>query len=400
MSVSDELRQVAETIEAREGRRSKHPKGWEPGITWEGDQGTITTRPSTNPEPQWEDELRSWGFDPDLYEVIEPVNFRTWEMWGGHDVGKVQLTYYKANIRTRTRGVIKADAEELLQRISRYKKPKREAPDGKHAFVYVIADTQLGKEGSDETVDRWLGSIGQAEDRVRDLRKLGVDIGEIYILGLGDIVEGCDGWYAMQAFSVEYNRRDQVKASYRLVERTIRGLANLAPKVGVLAVGGNHGENRKKGKAFTDFADNDDLLVFEMAYDIVASNQDAFGHVSARFPGKDLTMAVDIAGTAVGLAHGHQAKRGGAKPQAKIEEWWKNQMFGRRPVGDVDLLVTGHYHHLTVIEDGHRTWIQAPALDSGSQWWEETMGRPTHPGVLTFTLDPRGVDNMKVLRGS
>lgn len=401
MRLSDlinDLRATAQEFDAAKVTPGKYPGGWEPGVEMEGESGTLVTRPSTDPTPRFEDELKSWGFDPELYEVVEPINFRTWEAWGGAEVGTIRLTYYKADIRSRRRGVAVRDAQELVAQIRKHRKRKRVPPSGEHAFVYVVADTQMGKDGSGDTARRWLDSLDMAQDRIRDLRSLGVGIGEGYVLGLGDIVEGCDGFYPMQAYTVELNRRDQVKISIRLISKTITTLAPEFERFGVLAVGGNHGENRKKGKAFTDFGDNDDLLVFEVAYDHVKMNPDAYGHVRAKFPDTDLTLSVDIAGTSIGLAHGHQARRGGSTPQQKIEAWWKDQMFGRRSVADVDVLLTGHYHHYSMIEDGERTWIQAPALDSGSQWWEEQAGRPTRPGVLTFTLSNEGVDNVKVLR--
>ena len=78
--------------------------------------------------------------------------------------------------------------------------------------------------------------------------------------------------------------------------------------------------------------------------------------------------------------------------------------MSRAAIGDADVLVSGHYHHLQVHAEGvedspkGRTWFQCPALDCGSSWWEIQGGAPTKQGTLTFTVDQYGWDDMKVLR--
>ena len=50
-----------------------HPQGWEPGVSFThgNKKGTITSRPTTNASPKFEDLLRDWGFDPKHYTILQ-----------------------------------------------------------------------------------------------------------------------------------------------------------------------------------------------------------------------------------------------------------------------------------------------------------------------------------------
>ena len=46
--------------------------------------------------------------------------------------------------------------------------------------------------------------------------------------------------------------------------------------------------------------------------------------------------------------------------------------------------MSGHFHHLRVEQDGDRTWIQAPTVDTGSPWYDQRNGGRATPGTLTL----------------
>jgi hypothetical protein len=58
--------------------------------------------------------------------------------------------------------------------------------------------------------------------------------------------------------------------------------------------------------------------------------------------------------------------------------------------------VTGHYHHLRVVEQLGRAWFQAPSLDQSDEFKART-GNMSRNGVLSFTVDKDGWDNLKIL---
>lgn len=392
MPLSDDLASIPDARRAP----AKHPDGWAPGVEWDGKVGRITSRPIAEANPDWTHLLETWGFDPAIFEIVEPVQVRTWDAAIGN--GEVRtMWYHRAGIRQRRSGG--PDVDALIAEIAGHKAKLHKAPanvsETPSAFIYVMSDAQVGKKGTTQTIERILDSYSDGTKRLRELRRIGRPIDRIYFLTLGDLIEGCKDHYAMQTFEVELDKRAQLRTARRLVIKGIEAFAPLAERVVLAGVGGNHGENRNDGKAYTTFADNADVEVIEQAAEVLRAAP-AYQHVHSVIPEDQLAITLDICGTITGLAHGHQARRG-ATPQAKVKEWWKGQAFGMRPVGDASLLLTGHSHHLSIVEDGPRTHIQAPTIDSGSQWWEESAGIPSIPAALTLTVGPKGWDDLKLL---
>lgn len=399
---------VDETVQgARHDRKARpqHPTGWEPGAQLGESSGVLVPQPRPHdggvvrPEGEpWDDHLRRAGLDPELVEVQEPVEIRTWDAAIGN--GEVQtMVYFRARIVTRDR---QAADEELRAWVRGWRPTSRKRDTTRNGEVSTLvvawADPQIGKDDGDGTagtVERWMNSHGQVQDRWRELKKQGVGLDRIVVASLGDIVEGCTGHYSQQTYRVELNNREQRRTARQVIVAGLKTFSDIAP-VTVLPVGGNHGEVRNEGASFTDFADNVDVAVVEDSADILMEN-DRFDNVTFHIPQADLTQTVDLHGTVVGLAHGHQAKRGGSTPAQKLENWWQGQMKGRQPIGDADLLLSGHYHHLLVQSIGPRTHMQAPALDGGSEWWVDTSGLDSPAGVLSVVVGEDGWDHLRVL---
>ena len=395
MSELDELKAIQSEISETKRPVRKHPEGWEPGITWNGNEGTVTTTgmPAEN-APDWDAVLKVWGLDPANFEVVEPVLFNVW----GDTLGVLNRQWKGKVVRkSAERGV---DLNDLIDEIKKHKAGKVVTFDGDTALVIGISDLQMGKGeggGSEGIVRRFLAGINEVEHRWKELIKTGRKLDRLVVLGLGDLIESCDGHYAMQTFQNDLDRREQVKVVRRLLVKALTSWSKFAPKIVVASVPGNHGENRRNGKAYTSFSDNDDVAVFEQVAEILAANPEAYGHVTFMFPQDELTLTLDVHGTILGLAHGHQARRGGGVSAAKIKAWWKDQAYGMQKVADATILVTGHYHHLSVLTEGIRTHIQAPSLDGGSQWFTETAGVKSAPGLVTFTINKLGWDDLRVL---
>lgn len=392
----DDIKAVQSEMQAERKPKRQHPEGWEPGVTWNGNEGTITTTgmPAEN-APDWSTVLRVWGLDPEKFEVVEPVLFNVW----GDTLG-VLNRQWKGKVVQKVRGS-NADVEEIIEEIKKHKFSRPKVSEDGSALIVAISDIQLGKGengGSAKIVERFLAGIDEVEQRWKDLRKSGKPLSKLVVVGLGDIIENCDGHYDMQAFQADLDRREQITVARRLITKALSQWSKFAPEVLVACIPGNHGENRKGGKAFTSFGDNDDVAVFEQVAEIFAANPEAYGHIKFIIPKNDLTVTLDVYGTIVGLAHGHQARRGGGNAIGKVESWWAKQALGMQPVSDATLLLTGHYHHLAVATHGARTHIQAPSLDGGSQWYKEVAGVDAPVGMLTLVVDKDGWDDLKVLK--
>ena len=362
-----------------------HPKGWEPSLDWRGDKGTVTTA-ALEDEPTdaiWENLIADWGLDPAVVRVISgSVQVRAWDANLGNGEVK-RLKYYRASLEPLIKPEDRADIEALCKAVMHRKPVKATFNLGSERAVIVnLSDWQTGKTNNGKGTPELVEAINATTDRLIDwlktLKKNGVLC--VYVIGLGDLVEQCDGHYDMQAFTVDLDRREQMRLARRLILMIVDRIIGLGLRVVLGAVPGNHGENRRNGKAFTTWTDNDDLAVFDGVAEVLASNPDRY-HLASVPQGAiadDLTLTLDVAGVPVAWAHGHQCK--GKGPEA----WWAGQVMGYQGVGTAHILNTGHFHHFTISEKTSRTWMQMPAMDGGSHWWTSNTGQHSPRGTVAY----------------
>lgn len=387
MGLRDEFTKTIQQVEEIAARK----RMWTPGVEWLGTEGTVTTD-TVSGEPEWADILRKWDLDPEEFEVIEPVLFNS---WGGED--GTTNRQFKAKVIRRVHA--RPDLEPLIEKALRHK-PKRRTFEGDDVLTVVLADWQIGKAdhgGVEGTIQRIIGARDAVIQRTKDLRKMGRQVSSLNVLWTGDSIEGCLGHYPSQTFAVELDRRDQVKVTRRLLTDSLQAWSKHFEGITVAAVAGNHGENRNGGKAFTGTQDNDDLAIVEQVSEILGANPEAFGHVRFVVARDALTLTIPAAGWIVGITHGHVASRG-TSAESKLQRWWEGQAAGRQPIGDADILVTGHYHHLRVADWGGCVWLQAPAMEGGSEWWRVSTGQTSQIGMLTFvTTEKERVTDLAIL---
>lgn len=372
---------------------------WTPGVTIEGDEGTIVSKPMPDEQvADWSELLIGYGLDPNEFQIVEPVFFNKWDAQTPDGMTVMKQAKAKVVRRVRSNG---ADLDSLIASIDRFKPRKVERLEGEGVFNVVLGDWQTGKSeggGSIALLARVQDAIDLVEKRIKELRTLKRDVGVLQVIWTGDAVESCVGHYAMQTFQTDLDRREQVKVTRRLLAEALMRWAPLFSEVRVVAVGGNHGENRIKGKAFTTFTDNDDLAIVEGVAEAFALNPDKFGHIRFNIAKDGLTTTVETAGWILGVTHGHTALRGSG-PEGKLKAWYAAQAAGKQPIGDADILVTGHYHHFRIADWGGCVWLQCPALDGGSEWYKQISGEHSDPGTLTFCTYPtERVADLQLLR--
>jgi predicted phosphodiesterase len=390
---ADEFLKVQRDIQDAAVPRRSHPKGWEPGI--DTAKGTLTVQAGDSPPQDWSEIIRELGLDPAAWTVDEsqPCQVRTW------DSGDKRMYYYRATVIPASSASADVDVEALVREVKRRKPKARADVDADRALVVCLADWQAGKAdhgGVEVLLERLMALKDAVPARVREAKKAGRPISALYVIGMGDMVEGCDGHYEQQTFSVALDRRKQMTLVRRMLTMMISEWSKLPVRVVVGAVPGNHGENRKNGKSFTTFEDNDDLAVFEQVAEILSHNPDAYQNVSWVIPDGDMTITLDVCGTVVAFAHGHQFT-GSGMPLNKAKTWWSGKMRAMHPTGDARVLVYGHYHHLQVVQDGPRTVFGCPSNDGGSRWFEERGGPTTACGTLTFVCDKDGWHDLRIL---
>ena len=363
-------------IEPKRVRTS--PPGWEPGYTWDNERGSLTTTGLTERPKTWDAFIRDAGLDPADVCVVGNVQVRGWDApQAGGDV--VRMHYYRLTLGKRESNV---NIDELVKLVGKRRAPLKTGRElGDTAFVFAAGDLQLGKvdgDGVEGTVERYLSSVDKAAARLKTLRKT-TPVGHIPIGWLGDCIEGFVSQGGGNAWRTVLTLTEQLRLLRRLMLHTITVFAPLADRVTVASVPGNHDETVRFGKGITRYDDSYAVDALVAVGDALAMNTAAYGHVQLFTPAKDeLTITLDVAGTVITHAHGHQFRAG------KHMDWWKGQAFGDHQAGAAHLLMAGHLHHLHIDTSSKRTFIQVPSLESESTWYRHGSGEVGNPGVATF----------------
>lgn len=387
----DAITAAGEMPEGATRARNPHPAGWEPGVAWDGNAGQVTTGPMAGPPADWKKILEVWNLDPEEVEVVEPIQLRAWDSQTKDGVQR--MFYYKANVRRRRPAGLSAD--DLIAEIKKWKAPKRVKATGDgDAFVVAYADTQLGKpdgDGTEGTIGRILSKTDSAVKRLKELRKAGRKVDSIYLVMLGDHIEGFNSQGSKLVWRNELTLTEMVRVWRRLLLQIVKEFTPLAENVVVVIIPGNHDEAVRTGDVMSTRYDDSWAIEAGSAVADTLNEIEGYEHVKFVFPKRDeLTITLDVAGTIVGFAHGHQTK-------GKTHDWWAKQAHGMQPIGDATLLLTGHYHHLKVDQNGVKTWVQAPALDGGSTWFRHRTGADAPSGIITMIVGGGAWSDLAVL---
>lgn len=392
MSIKDDLAKLGDD-EQRKRQAKSIPSGFEPGIEYDASGGVLRSLPRTpGNEPDHAELLAEFELDPAKWRITG-LRRSKWQRWDGEWLESFRATFVPST------GAHAVPIDDLLEIVSKWKpiKPVSSPVEGKIspvAYVVVLSDTQVGKidgGGSDEIIANVLHKTDLAVARLKELRKAGREINTVYLPQLGDCIEGMNSQGGKHIWRTDLDLTSQIRIYRRLLLHMVKQFAPLADKVVVPAIPGNHDEAVRVGNSMaTSYTDSFALDAASAVQDALADRDD-FAHVKFIFPKYDtLTVTLDVAGTVVGFAHGHQMR-------GKAVEWWKNMAHGQQDIGEATLLLTGHYHHLRVEQSGRKTWIQAPALDGGSTWFENSSGQAAPAGMLTLTIGNGGWDDLRIL---
>lgn len=392
MTLKDDLSKLGDD-EQRKRERKEIPAGYEPGIEYDTTGGTLRSVPRVaGGEPDHAELLAEFELDPAKWRITG-LRRSKWQRWDGEWLESFRATF----VPNSGHSIVPID--DLLETIAKWKPQKPVSSPVKGsvspvAYVVVLADTQVGKidgGGSDAIIANVLSKIDLAVIRLKDLRKTGRQIDTIYLPQLGDCIEGMNSQGGKHIWRTDLDLTSQIRVYRRLLLHMVKTFAPLAHRVIVPAIPGNHDEAVRVGNSMaTTYTDSFALDAASAVADALADRED-FAHVSFVFPKYDtLTVTLDMCGTVVGLIHGHQCR-------GKAVTWWANQAHGQQDIGEATLLLSGHYHHLKIEQTGRKTWIQAPSLDGGSTWFENSTGQAAPAGMLTLTVGNGGWSDMVIL---
>jgi hypothetical protein len=324
--------------------------------------------------------FKDFDLDPNAWAVIS-IRKSRWQRYDGE-----WLEAAKVNVKPIGRIAGQdTDYDALVKEINSFK-PKSSTITGPLYAIYAIGDTQYGKDaggGTEETVRRVLDGLNAAVERHKELLKSGRPIGTVVLPQLGDCIEGSTSQNGKVLGRSDLGVTQQVRIGRRVLMAWIKAFAPLCKELIIPVVPGNHDDTHRM--LMTDPIDSWQIEVASAVQDACAENP-ALLHVKFMYPKPDnQTLALDLGGTTLGLAHGHQAKDMG--------KWLHGQATGRTAVGSADVLITGHFHHFRANQIGPRLWLQVPAMDGGSAWFRDKSGLESPTGIVSLVVgseyDPR-----------
>ena len=361
-------------------------------LEWAGEKGVFNTGQLESDLSGMSHDaiLKLFGHDPSKVEITGILRERHSEYYDRDEGKKLWKHSYAFGVLKKS-ATVKDDVDPiaLIKELGIKSKPKgiNTASGLDSTFVLDWADWQVMKAeggGIKGFVDRFDSAMEAALQRIVDLRSTGRKIDELVIIGGGDMIEGCV-IYPNQSYEIVGHRRDQIRLTVATILKGIYTLAPLFDKVKIVAVPGNHGENRIGGSR-TTIGDNDDLLVFEMA-EVGIKNDPNMKHVKFEIAEKEVSLTTNIRGWVYGITHGDvYGKGGGTGVRNKVFGWFKTMAANRHAVGSADVLVTHHFHHDALEDWGATLWVQNPTMDGGSHYFVEATGHKPKHGMNSWVV--------------
>ncbi len=366
------------------------PEGWSPAISFDSEGGEATLPAVVEgTEPDVIGFLRDAGINPDEIEIIGEPRVSRWQVARPFPLEPAWHTAVR--VRWRKRGAT-IDLP-LLYALAKKTKPVTPKPvDTGKALVVLWSDLQVGKVDHRGGAEALIHRV--AETQVALLNKIKeVKPEKIIFCDVGDTIENFGNAADMhQLQSNDLSIMQQVDLATSLAWDVLKNISKYAPVV-YLSVGSNHCQWRvnkqRVGKTLDDWG-------IHIGRTLARLTKEVGLPITFYEPAQhDESLAFDVFDDKfhiLGLWHGHQSPRPDAVPT-----WWRQQAFGKQPIHAATIGVSGHFHHLRVLELGStprgtsRFWVQASTLDNGSNWWRTTAGEDSQPGLVCFALQ-RGID--------
>lgn len=367
-----------------------YPEGWSPSVQFDGNGGEAVLPAVEGDNPtDIEGFLKEAGIDSSEIEIVGEPRISRWQVARPFPLEPMWMT------SVRIRWVKRNSKIDLPLLYSLAKKTKPVEPKlvatGK-ALVILWSDLQVGKVDHRGGVDALIHRV--AKTQVALINKIKeVKPEKIIFTDVGDTIENFGNAADLhQLQSNDLSIMQQVDLATSLAWETLKQISKYAP-ITYLSVGSNHCQWRvnkqRVGKVTDDWGIHIGRTLARLAHEVklpITFHEPASHDESLAFDIFDDKFHI------LGLWHGHQSPR-----PDQVPTWWRQQAFGKQPVHAATIGVSGHFHHLRVLELGStprgtsRFWIQASTLDNGSSWWKNTAGEDSQPGLVCFELQ-QGID--------
>lgn len=338
----------------------------------------VRTRPITLEDAR--DWIRASGDDPDGYTLsIRSIAY-------GEGLFSNRMSAVPKPAKATDAKAVDLPALYATARLRPKAKVTTKAAD--RATVVVLADPQIGKTGRRGGTPELLDRMAEKRERLAECLKVRKPQRTM-------LADGGDGFENFNSggnpmFTNDLSLADQMDVYGTEIYSFLNVMQPYGP-VDVAAVLSNHTAWRNGKQNLGRPKDDLGLFVHRQVRKVAdAARLGATWHFPDDY---DESVAVDVLGTSIGLVHGNQFGPGQAI------SWWEKQTFGAGAVTYADVLVSAHYHTFGAGVAGRnphtgrqRYWLGAPTLDNGSDWFRQTAGRDSDPGLLIFDVTPDGFD--------
>lgn len=375
-------------------------RGFRAGASLDLDKGTasIVVAPAEIPEDEqaWRTHIAEQAGMP-VPEHLEVIltGVRTWTMG---DVENKHLTF---RIVERAGADAAVDVAELVKiaRGNAKRTPIKPTVDASlRTRIVGLSDEQLGKVDRSGGTEAFFERVGELLGML-DAEMRATPCEDVVILLGGDLVEGFQST-AGEAFTNDLSHPDMLRVARAYLTEAITRIASRHERTRVLAVPSNHSAWRR-GKDYLGRPGDDYGLDCVRAVAEALARDPKFADVEFILPDPwDVSVAIPVRDDILALTHGHVGTAG----PASFPKWFAGQVVGDSAIARATVVVSGHYHHyratpLGNIGDRERRHVQLPALDGGSNWFTNTSGEWSHPGIWTAVIrDGYGLDHERVLR--
>jgi hypothetical protein len=359
------------------------PKKYQQHAEFDETGGTAATGPVRRMVTDYRELLTLAGLDPDAFRIVGKVSQWTKTF---HDKEDTYSFFFA--FESITAGEEAIDLPALYAEAKRKpRSPIRGTADSR-VTVVALSDVQAGKVdhrgGTPELIDRLAGMRDRLAAHLKTRKPSRTVLAEV-----GDLFEGFESG-GNPAFTNDLSLSQQMDLAgtelYRFIEVMQRH-----GRVDVVCIPSNHTQWRSGKQQLGRAGDDLGLFVHKQTRKVVeAAGIDAHW----TFPGDyDESVVLDVLGTGLGVVHGNQFSSG------RAVDWWQKQQHGGMPTARADILLTGHYHHLTVLPSGRnpntgrqKWWLQACTTDNGSAWFRNVGAGDSDAGLLVFDITEDGFD--------
>jgi len=348
--------------------------------TGKGEGATGPVRAKISDERQL---LELAGFDPDVFRIVGRISQWTKTHHGKEDT-------YSFFFQTERIGEDEdaIDLPALYAAARRKPRAKARTAPAQRVTVVALSDVQAGKVdhrgGTPELIDRLEGMRERLAAHLKARKPQATVLAEV-----GDLFEGFETG-GNPLFTNDLSLAQQMDLAgtelYRFVD-----VMQAHGRVDVVAVTSNHTAWRNGKQSLGRPGDDLVLFVHKQVEKLArVAGIDAHWTIPEMY---NESVVFDVLGTGLGVVHGNQFSPGQAIG------WWQKQQHGGMPTATADILLSGHYHHLTVIPSGRnpatgkqKWWLQACTTDNGSSWFRNVGGGDSDAGLLVFDITEDGFD--------